>query len=87
MEWYQAQCDGDWEHSNVIEINSLDNPGWSLKVDVGDTKHSSKTLDLKEFISDDNWFQINCDGTTFKAFGDSSKLILLCEQFRSFINQ
>ena len=37
QEWYVAQCDGDWEHSYGVKIDTLDNPGWSLKVDlVGD---------------------------------------------------
>lgn len=36
-EWYGKQCDGDWEHSNGIEINTLDNPGWIVKIDLTDT--------------------------------------------------
>jgi hypothetical protein len=36
--WYLAQCDGDWEHSNGISIETLDNPGWSVKIDLSDTR-------------------------------------------------
>jgi hypothetical protein len=35
--WYAAQCDGSWEHSHGITIETLDNPGWSVKVDLADT--------------------------------------------------
>lgn len=36
--WYTVQCDGVWEHSHGIRIHSLDNPGFIVKVDVGDTR-------------------------------------------------
>ena len=35
--WYAAQCDGDWEHSYGVQVDTLDNPGWMLKVDIRDT--------------------------------------------------
>jgi len=27
MNWYVAQCDGDWEHRFGFEIGTLENPG------------------------------------------------------------
>src|SRR4051812_27638192 len=35
--WYFNQCDGDWEHGHGVRIETLDNPGWSLKVNLLDT--------------------------------------------------
>lgn len=35
--WYQLHCDNDWEHSYGITIETLDNPGWKLSVDLNDT--------------------------------------------------
>lgn len=35
--WYQLHCDGDWEHSYGVIIDTLDNPGWKLTVDLTDT--------------------------------------------------
>ncbi|BFV59917.1 hypothetical protein KCMC57_up50210 [Kitasatospora sp. CMC57] len=35
--WYTAQCDGDWEHEYGIRIETLDNPGWSVEVDLEGT--------------------------------------------------
>ena len=37
MEWYAAQCDGSWEHDYGIKIDTLDNPGWYLEIDLTDT--------------------------------------------------
>ena len=28
QKWYKSQCNGDWEHSFGIKIETLDNPGW-----------------------------------------------------------
>jgi hypothetical protein len=36
-QWYAAQTDGDWEHSEGIVIDTLDNPGWSLRISLTDT--------------------------------------------------
>ncbi len=30
-------CDGDWEHSYGITIDTLDNPGWKVSIDLSDT--------------------------------------------------
>lgn len=53
QEWYLARCDGDWEHGYGITVETLDNPGWSLKVRVADTplahlQHASETVERSE---------------------------------------
>ncbi|MGW7050641.1 immunity 53 family protein [Streptomyces sp. NPDC054887] len=35
--WYSGQCDGDWEHEWGIRIETLDNPGWLVTVDLEGT--------------------------------------------------
>lgn len=37
QEWYVSQCNEDWEHSYGVEIGTLDNPGWTLSIDLIDT--------------------------------------------------
>ncbi len=44
QQWYKAQCNGDWEHSYGVSIGTLDNPGWSLKVDLTDTPLQRKSF-------------------------------------------
>jgi len=36
--WYNSQCDGDWEHDNGIQIGTIDNPGWYIKICIEDTE-------------------------------------------------
>jgi hypothetical protein len=40
--WYLDQCDGDWEHAYGITIDTLDNPGWSLRIDLTETPLSDR---------------------------------------------
>jgi Immunity protein 53 len=35
--WYAGQCDGNWEHAYGVAIDTLDNPGWSVRVDLRET--------------------------------------------------
>lgn len=35
--WYASQCDGDWEHQYGVHVETLDNPGWRVKIDVSGT--------------------------------------------------
>jgi hypothetical protein len=36
--WYASQCDGDWEHESGVTIETLDNPGWTIKIDLEETE-------------------------------------------------
>jgi hypothetical protein len=35
--WYLDQCDEEWEHSYGVQIGTLDNPGWTLEIDLAGT--------------------------------------------------
>lgn len=37
QKWYLAHCNGDWEHDFGIVIETLDNPGWSVRIDLAGT--------------------------------------------------
>ena len=36
-QWFAARCNGDWEHASGVTIETLDNPGWRLWVDLTGT--------------------------------------------------
>ena len=39
---YSAQCEGDRDHQQGVRIESLDNPGWALDIDLADTALADK---------------------------------------------
>jgi hypothetical protein len=44
QKWFQKQCNGEWEHSQGIKIETCDNPAWWVKINIKDT-----TLENKPF--------------------------------------
>jgi Immunity protein 53 len=38
QEWYASQCNDDWEHLYGVSIETVDNPGWKLTVDLTETE-------------------------------------------------
>jgi hypothetical protein len=36
--WYESNCDGDWEHGYGVRIDTLDNPGWTVSINLKDTR-------------------------------------------------
>jgi hypothetical protein len=35
--WYRSHCDGLWEQEYGVEIETLDNPGWRVRIDLQGT--------------------------------------------------
>jgi hypothetical protein len=68
--WYSTQCDGDWEHQYGIEIGTLDNPGWFLKIDLTGTHLSGVPfVELKNDVSENDWFHCKVENDQFAAGG------------------
>ena len=54
--WYEAQCDDEWEHRYGVEIGTLDNPGWRVRVDLRDTALEGRDYPRSEtHRTDDDW--------------------------------
>ena len=82
QEWYFDQCDDDWEHSYGVKLDTLDNPGWILKVDLRETAWEELSFPLtRQYISDRDWIQFEVSDACYVACGDPFKLIPMIEQF------
>jgi hypothetical protein len=42
LKWYKSHCNGDWEHGRGIHLDTIDNPGWSLSINLEDTEGKCK---------------------------------------------
>ena len=84
-QWYRRQCDGDWEHSYGVELGTLDNPGWKLRIDlVGTDCEGRQVPRTKADRSDDDWCHVWSDGVRFEAAAGSANLSEMLSAFRSF---
>ena len=43
--WYLQHCNGDWEHQWGVSIETLDNPGWRIRIDLRGTRAEDRLLD------------------------------------------
>jgi hypothetical protein len=83
QEWYARQCDGSWEEDYGVTISTLDNPGWSLKVDLRNTNlERREMIDIKVDRSEDDWIVARRSGEVFEAFGGPNNLK---EMLRTFL--
>src|SRR3990167_10532945 len=87
--WYGAQCDGDWEHSYGVAIETLDNPGWALKIDLSDTPLESapfeavaRNLDAQDGDPAVRWYTCRVTDRRFEAAGGVQDLEALVGIFR-----
>jgi len=80
--WYHSSCNGDWEHQYGIAINTLDNPGWSIKIDLAET-----TLEDKAFVrvevkrGENDWVHCWVSERIFNGRGGPLNLTELIETF------
>ena len=82
--WYLAQCDGDWEHSHGISIDTLDNPGWSLKISLIGTRCSDRSFtkySVGDSDVDQSWCECWVADNHFEAAGGPLMLGDMIEHF------
>ncbi len=87
QQWYARHCDGDWEHNRGIVIESCDNPGWWVRIDLRGTELADQTfipiLDGDDDPMDPNgdWLRCYVGDNCFNGAGDPSKLQAILSLF------
>ncbi|MGZ3823129.1 MAG: Imm53 family immunity protein, partial [Mucilaginibacter sp.] len=84
--WYASNCDRDWEHSFGIKIETLDNPGWAITIDLEATKWEDLKFSENVELSEDDWFNIDVKGKRLILNGDSKKLIYLLDRIKEILS-
>ncbi len=57
-QWYASQCNGDWEHAFGVRIDTLDNPAWSVAIDLRDTRKQFCVLERQKLgRAENDWIQ------------------------------
>jgi len=66
--WYRNRCNGDWEHQWGVTIETLDNPGWRIQIDLRETKAQGRTSQWVEINrSADDWLRYRAVADKFEA--------------------
>lgn len=88
QDWFKENCDGDWEHGEVIQITTIDNPGWEVEIDISNTSIASMELDwILNETSKQDWYGVKIADQKFTAAGDIGKLKFLLGLFKEMIDK
>ena len=87
-EWYSAHCDGDWEHGGGIKIESLDNPGWSVTINLAGTElekmpfsEMSQNDVSQRYEDNQDWWVCRKVGVEFQGKGGPKQLSVILHIF------
>lgn len=85
LEWYHSQCDGDWEHGNGIQIGTIDNPGWYIKICLEETPLQCRSFnEVKIDRTEDDWMRCFIKNGIFEGIGGSFNLPEILRVFRDW---
>lgn len=94
QKWYLSQCNEDWEHTYGVQIGNLDNPGWTLDVDLTHTyledaafKEVSYGIGSEAELSGNEWLICEVKNGKFKAAGGPEKLHEMLSIFLAWANE
>jgi hypothetical protein len=88
QDWFQRQCNGEWEHQNGVKIETLDNPGWLVKVDLVGTPLANKEFmpiqngtESDGWPMSDRWIHCSIRDSVWQGAGDETKLEAILRAF------
>lgn len=83
--WYRRQCNGFWEHSYGVTIETLDNAGWLVTIDLIETALERATMEcLRRESSPKDWLVCEVTQRQFRGQGDAQKLLEILAVFQSW---
>jgi hypothetical protein len=86
-EWYQSQCNGDWENSRGMRLESLKEPGWRLTIHLdGTTAANRRPQQLNLDTPCGEWIACSLSGDRFQGSGDPHKLEQIIGIFRHWVD-
>ena len=86
--WFQQNCNGDWEHGDAITIETLDNPGWEVRISLAGTRLAGLRLpEAKAERSEQDWTVVRTTSERFEAFGGPGNLEELLVAFLEWAQQ
>ncbi len=86
--WYHTNCDGDWEHNQNIIITTIDNPGWSVTINLEETSLENKPFDHIFVEKDDlDWFCCRIEQNRFLGDCGVFNLLDVIAVFKNFVEE
>ena len=86
--WYKSQCGENWEDVYGVEIKTLDNPGWSITIDLSGTDLATRPFaEITDLDDDQDWMRCWVQREKFEGVGDPQKLEKILSVFLGWANR
>ncbi|MFW6311621.1 MAG: immunity 53 family protein [Nanoarchaeota archaeon] len=88
--WYLQNCNGDWEHGYGVFIETLDNPGWLIKINLEDTQYENIEVDKykrQNKNNEDDWAHYKIENKIFQGACGPLNLIEILQYFKDIIDK
>ena len=84
--WYQSQCNGDWEHSQGVQLEALKPRGWQLTIHLTGTSAANAEPQRVSFDSTGgDWIACSISRDRFEGAGDPRRLEQIIGIFRRWV--
>jgi hypothetical protein len=82
QKWYESHCDGEWEHGEGLVIESLDNPGWMVRISLRGTALESRQFqEISRLEPDRDWIRCWIEDGKFQGAGGPQMLDEILQTF------
>ena len=87
--WFKSQCDGDWEHQYGVVIDTLDNPGWSVRIDLLGTDLEDIEIErvVRDLWDDEKWIDLHIRNHQFQVATGPELLVEALQIFAEIANE
>lgn len=86
--WYQEQCDGEWEHNRGVRLETLDPRGWELTIHLTGTSAENAEPQRLSFDSTaGEWIACSISPEQFRGAGDPRRLEQIIGIFRKWVDE
>ena len=73
--WYQAHCNGAWEHKAGVTIETLDTPGWSVRIQLTGTRLEGREFtEISDMDPESDWIRCWREDGSFLGVGGPRQL-------------
>lgn len=84
-EWYLENQAEEWGGTTSVKIETIDNPGWSVKINLQETNLENKSFnDFFDDKSEDDWILCEVKEGFFHGVGDAKKLSTILNIFKEW---
>lgn len=87
QDWYIQECiiNNNYNSDEIINIDTIDNPGWHIRINLKGIKSTRKILDeINVDNGDDDWVFIKMNSGVFEGVGDKNKLVYILQFFKAW---